>query len=203
MAGFGPDGRMWNAHMGRSAYIRQMDVTGFATFETAIGVCGLAWSQAGLAAVRLPYASAEEMRRRLSDVFPGASEAEPPPEFADMVEDVRALLRGEPRSFAGVRFDLSAVSDFNRRVYEVALTIAPGETLTYGEVAARLGEPGAARAVGRALGENPFPIVIPCHRVLAAGGRKGGFSAPGGPETKLRLLEIEGALRPETLPLFR
>jgi methylated-DNA-[protein]-cysteine S-methyltransferase len=188
--------------MGADAYIRHMTVAGFALFETAIGVCGLAWGPGGLAAVRLPYASADEMRRRLAARFAGAVEAEPPPEFAGLIEDVRALLRGEARDFRTVRYDFSEVSDFNRRVYDVALTIPPGETLTYGEVAARLGMPGAARAVGKALGENPFPIVIPCHRVLAAGGRKGGFSAPGGVESKMRLLEIEGAFRPETLPLF-
>lgn len=179
-----------------------MKVTGFTLFETAIGVCGLAWGDAGLAAVRLPHGSADEMRRGLSRRFPAAQEQSPPQEFAVVRADIVALLAGEPRGFASVRYDLSEVSEFNRRVYEVALAIPPGETLTYGQVAARLGEPGAARAVGRALGENPFPIVIPCHRVLAAGGRKGGFSAPGGVESKMRILEIEGAFRPQTLPLF-
>src|SRR5690606_2655403 len=127
------ESRMRNAQMGRVVYIHQMDVTGFATFDTAIGVCGLAWSAAGLAAVRLPYASAEEMRWRLSDRFPGAAEAEPPPEFAAVIEDIRALLRGEARSFADLRYDFDEISDFNRRVYEIALTIKPGETQTYGE----------------------------------------------------------------------
>src|SRR5690606_38098825 len=203
MAGFGCVCGMPNAHMGPQAYISQMDVTGFAVFDTEVGACGLAWGPGGLAAVRLPYPSADEMRRRLAARFPAAAESEPPPEFAQVIEDVRALLRGEARTFEDVRYDFSEVSAFNRRVYAVALTIPPGETLTYGEVAARLGEPGAARAVGRALGENPFPIVIPCHRVLGAGGRRGGFSAPGGVESKMRMLQIEGALRPETLPLFR
>jgi methylated-DNA-[protein]-cysteine S-methyltransferase len=203
MAGFGRGCGMRNAQMAPRAYIHQMDVTGFAVFDTQIGTCGLAWGPQGLAAMRLPYVASKAMRLRLAESYPGVPESEPPPEIAGIVEDVRALLRGEPRTFEAVRLDYSEVSAFKRRVYEVALTIPPGETLTYGEIAERLGEPGAARAVGRALGENPFPPVVPCHRVLAAGGRKGGFSAPGGSDTKMRMLEIEGALRPETLPLFR
>lgn len=179
-----------------------MKVTGFTLFDTAIGACGLAWGDAGLAAVRLPEASPEQLRGHLARRFPEATEAEASVETVALIADIRALLTGAPRDFTGVRYDMSEVSDFNRRVYDAALAIPPGETLTYGEVARRIGEPGAARAVGRALGENPFPIIIPCHRVVAAGGRKGGFSAPGGVDSKMRLLEIEGALRPQTLPLF-
>jgi methylated-DNA-[protein]-cysteine S-methyltransferase len=106
---------------------------------------------------------------------------------------IAALLRGEPRDLSGVELDMQGVPPFHRRVYEVARGIPAGSTLSYGEVAARLGSPGSARAVGQALGRNPFAIVVPCHRVLAAGGRIGGFSANGGARTKLRLLEIEGA----------
>jgi methylated-DNA-[protein]-cysteine S-methyltransferase len=92
-----------------------------------------------------------------------------------------------------VTIDTAGVADFNRRVYAIARTIAPGATLSYGEIAERLGDRNLARDVGQALGQNPFPVIVPCHRVLAAGGKSGGFSAPGGVATKLRLLTIEGA----------
>ena len=113
-----------------------------------------------------------------------------------------ALLAGEPRDLRFVGLDLERAGEFERRVYEIARAIPPGSTLTYGEIAERLGDPGAAQAVGQSMGRNPWPIVVPCHRVLGAGGKVGGFSAPGGARTKLRMLEIEGALRPEGLPLF-
>jgi methylated-DNA-[protein]-cysteine S-methyltransferase len=97
---------------------------------------------------------------------------------------------------------MDAVPEFPRRVYEVARTIPPGGTLTYGEVAARLGDARLAREVGQALGRNPFAIIVPCHRVLAAGGMPGGFSASGGVATKMRLLSIEGARAASQLGLF-
>ena len=101
-----------------------------------------------------------------------------------------------------VELDTTGLAAFSARVYEISRAIPPGRTLTYGDIAKRLGDLSRSRAVGQALGANPWPIVVPCHRILAAGGRKGGFSAPGGTDTKLRMLEIEGALAPETLPLF-
>ena len=104
-----------------------------------------------------------------------------------------ALLAGEPSDLSAAPLDLDGVPAFHRRVYDLARRIPPGETLTYGEIAGRLGDPSQARAVGQALGANPIPILVPCHRVFAANGRMGGFSAPGGVSTKLRLLEIEGA----------
>lgn len=113
-----------------------------------------------------------------------------------------ALLSGEPIDLADVVLDMDGVPEFHQRVYGVTRRIPPGETRTYGEIATALGEPGAARAVGQALGRNPFPIVVPCHRVLAAGGKAGGFSAPGGTRTKMKILDIEGASVPRTLPLF-
>lgn len=105
-----------------------------------------------------------------------------------------ALLRGEPRDLRDLPLELDGLPEFQRRVYEIARTIPPGSTLSYGELARRMGVPGAARAVGQALGKNPFPIVVPCHRVLAAGGKMGGFSAAGGVSTKARMLRIEKAL---------
>lgn len=110
-----------------------------------------------------------------------------------VIDAVVALLRGERTDLAFVPLDLNGLPEFHQRVYEVARTIPAGATMTYGEVATRLGDSGCARAVGQALGRNPIPVIVPCHRVLAAGGRSGGFSAPGGRATKLNLLAIEGA----------
>ena len=175
---------------------------GFALFDTAIGRCGIAWGGRGVVGVQLPEAREIETRARLLLRFPGAREAPPPPDVRRAIGGIVALLRGEPSDLSAVALDMDCVPPFHRRVYEVARTIPPGATLSYGDVAARLGEPGAARAVGQALGRNPFAIVVPCHRVLAAGGEVGGFSANGGITTKLRLLALEGALANGTLPLF-
>jgi methylated-DNA-[protein]-cysteine S-methyltransferase len=124
--------------------------------------------------------------------FPGAAPAPATPDAERAIEGIVALFRGEKRDMREIVLDLEGVPDFNRRVYELARTIPPGATLTYGDVATRLGTPGMARAVGHALGQNPWPIVVPCHRVLAADGGMGGFSAPCGVSTKRKMLEIEG-----------
>ena len=116
--------------------------------------------------------------------------------------DVAAQLRGARVDYSQTPLAFERVGAFEASVYRAALAIPWGETRTYGALAAALGDPGAAQAVGQALGRNPWPIVVPCHRITAADGRAGGFSAPGGAATKLRLLEIEGALAPESLPLF-
>ncbi len=170
-----------------------MTADGFALFETAIGRCGVAWNGRGIAGVQLPESRDEKTRARLAERFPDADERKPPAEIAGAVEQIAALLRGEPRDLSELRLDLANVPAFYRKVYEAARGIPAGATLTYGELAKRLGKPGSARAVGQALGRNPFALVVPCHRVLAAGGRAGGFSASGGVATKLRLLAIEGA----------
>jgi methylated-DNA-[protein]-cysteine S-methyltransferase len=170
-----------------------MTVQGFVLFPTTIGRCGVAWSARGLVAVHLPEDSEAATRARLERRFPGAPEAPPPPEVRRAIDGVVALLRGEAPDLSGVPLDMDGVPPFHRRVYEVTRTIPPGATLTYGQVAARLGSPGLARAVGQALGRNPFAVVVPCHRVLAAGSGIGGFSARGGRRTKLRLLALEGA----------
>ncbi|WP_394836716.1 methylated-DNA--[protein]-cysteine S-methyltransferase [Pendulispora rubella] len=170
-----------------------MTAYGFALFETAIGRCGIAWGERGVASVALPEVRDADTRARMLRRFPGAQELPPSPDVQRAVDAIVALLRGEAADLADIPLDMNGVSPFYRRVYEVARTIGPGATLSYGEVATRLGSPGSARAVGQALGRNPFPIVVPCHRVLAAGGKMGGFSANGGITTKLRLLTIEGA----------
>ena len=170
-----------------------MTASGFALFDTAIGRCGIAWGERGVAGIQLPEAGEEETRVRMLHRFPAAGEATPPPEVQDAIEDIVALLRGEASDLSTVALDMDGVPEFHRRVYDAARTIPPGETLSYGDIARRVGAPGAARAVGQALGRNPFPIVVPCHRVLAAGGKIGGFSAQGGVATKRRMLAIESA----------
>lgn len=167
---------------------------GAALFDTAIGACGLAWGERGV--VRIYYPD-EGLAGRLA-----AEVTAPPTVIADAIAGIQALLRGAPRDLQEVPLDMDGVPPFHQRVYTISRQILPGHTLTYGEVAKRLGSPGSARAVGQALGANPFSIVVPCHRVLAAGYKLGGFSAPGGGDTKRRVLAIEGALAPGTLTLF-
>jgi methylated-DNA-[protein]-cysteine S-methyltransferase len=179
-----------------------MSDAGFALFETPIGTCGIAWRPAGLAGVQLPEARPGAARGRLSRRFPDLAEATPPAWVQAVIADIGRLLAGDRIGFASVPLDLAATGAFEAAVYRAAQAIPPGRTLTYGALAASLGDRGAARAVGQALGRNPWPIVVPCHRITAAEGRTGGFSAPGGAATKMRLLEIEGALAPDTLPLF-
>jgi len=175
---------------------------GFTLFDTAIGTCGVAWNDRGLTGVQLPQSEGGDPRARLAQCHPLAAEQQPPHAVAEAILGMQALLRGEPRDLLEVELDSSGLAPFNAQVYEISRAIPPGQTLTYGDIARRLGDVSLSRAVGQALGANPWPIVVPCHRILAAGGRKGGFSAPGGADTKLRMLEIEGALAPETLPLF-
>ena len=166
---------------------------GFALFDTAIGACAIVWSARGVAGVQLPEKDTQATRARVLRRYAGAREAAPPPQVQCAVDGIVALLAGERRDLTGVTLDTAALPEFNRKVYEIARAIPPGATLTYGEIAERLGDKLLARAVGQALGENPIPLIVPCHRVLAAGGKTGGFSAPGGVVTKLQLLTIEGA----------
>lgn len=168
---------------------------GCCLFDTAVGRLGIAWTAAGgVQAVQLPEASGEgtlaRMRRRCGD----APLAEPPAQIAVVIGRLQRLLAGERDPLADVPIDYSGVPAFQQRVYEAARAIPPGRVRTYGELARDLGEPGASRAVGQALGHNPFAPLVPCHRILAAHGASGGFSAEGGTRTKLRLLEIERAV---------
>jgi methylated-DNA-[protein]-cysteine S-methyltransferase len=160
-----------------------------------MGHCGIAWGDAGICGVQLPEPDASQTRQRMCQRFPGAAEATPSPVVQTAIAGIAAMLRGEAHALDALVFDMRGVPAFHQRVYGIARAIPAGQTLTYGEVAARLGEPGAARAVGQALGRNPFAPVVPCHRVLAAGDKPGGFSASGGIRTKLRLLIMEGAMR--------
>ena len=146
-----------------------MSEVSFTFFETAVGRCGIAWGGRGAVSVLLPEKSEAASRSRLARRFPDAREAVPPPEIQRAIDDIVALLAGERRDLSDVPLDFESLPAFHRRVYEVARAIPPGSTISYGEIAARLGEPRAAREVGEALSKNPFPIVVPCHRVLAAG----------------------------------
>jgi methylated-DNA-[protein]-cysteine S-methyltransferase len=178
-----------------------MAAQGFAMFDTAVGRCAVSWSGRGITGVQLPERDEATTRARLLRRNAGARETPPPPEVARAIDAIIALTRGERRDLSAIVLDMEGVLDFNRRVYEIARTIAPGTTLTYGAIAAQIGAPDA-RGVGEALGQNPIPIIIPCHRVVAAGHNTGGFSARGGIATKLRLLAIEGARLDDTPTLF-
>lgn len=179
-----------------------MAAYGIALFDTAIGPCGVAWSARGIAAIQLPESTQGATRARLCRRLPGALEEAPPPDVVRAIEGIRGLLRGEAIDLGTIDLDMERVPEFHRQVYAEARRIPPRQTVTYGEIARRLGAPAAARAVGQALGRNPFALVVPCHRVLAANGELGGFSADGGVATKRRLLAIEGAAPSRQVPLF-
>jgi methylated-DNA-[protein]-cysteine S-methyltransferase len=173
----------------------------FTLFETPLGTGAIAWNERGVSGVQLPEPDVARVRARLRRRFPGALESAPAPAIRQAIDGITALLRGEPGDLSGVHLDMDRVDAFDRRVYEAARTIPAGETASYGQLASRLGDPRLAREVGQALARNPFPIVVPCHRVIAARGGLGGFSARGGVATKQRLLAIEQANVSWQLPL--
>ena len=197
-----------------------------ALFDSPLGLCGLAWTGQGIRALQLPEATPALTVERLwlsanGETGGGSTSrldqagsaptlqalldrglAGCPPLIEQAIAEVLGLLAGEHFDLRDLRLDERHVSFFERRVYQAAREIPIGQTVTYGELARRIGAPAAARAVGRALGRNPFVIIVPCHRILAAGGRPGGFSAHGGLVTKRRLLSIEAAITSEALPLF-
>jgi methylated-DNA-[protein]-cysteine S-methyltransferase len=178
-----------------------MSKRGYTLFDTAIGRCGIAWTERGIVATCLPDADARRTWMRLARRCPGGEDCAPPPHVRHAIDRVVALLRGEADDLADLVLDMDGIPEFNARIYAIIRAVPPGETITYGEIARRLG--GAeARDVGQAMGRNPFPPIVPCHRVVAAGGKTGGFSATGGVATKLRMLAIEGAQVDGTLPLF-
>lgn len=174
----------------------------YCLFETPIGRCGMAWTMKGIARFCLPESDDERTRSRLMKGVDGSPSETPPAFVRQAIDRTGRLMAGEPVSFTDIPLDLTGVSDFHCRVYREISLIPPGQTATYGEVAARVGEPKGAQAIGQAMGRNPIPVIIPCHRVLAAGESLGGFSGAGGVNTKRRLLEIEGALPPEPPSLF-
>lgn len=167
--------------------------TAAALFETSLGVCGIAWSARGVVGLKLPDADPARTRERLRQRHRCGFDAPVPASVQRAIGGVQRLLHGERVDLRDVPLDLGAVPERHRDVYALAREIPAGSTVTYGEIAVRLGDPLLARTVGQALARNPIAIIVPCHRVLAAGGRSGGFSAAGGVQTKLRLLAIEGA----------
>lgn len=172
---------------------KPLDPPRYALFDTALGACAIAWSDEGVVAVRLPEATARLTERALLAELGEATLAEPTEAMASVVARITQHLAGQLQRFDDVVLDGRAVTPFFARVYTLTRAIPAGATQSYGEIAASLGAKGASRAVGQALARNPFPVVVPCHRVLAHGGAAGGFSASGGLVTKARLLELEGA----------
>jgi methylated-DNA-[protein]-cysteine S-methyltransferase len=179
-----------------------MGSTNYTLFDTAIGCCGIVWGDRGVVGVALPEKDETATRARLRRRHPGAEQADPPPSVSRAIGEIIALLRGERRDLSAIELDMERVQPFARSVYELARAIPPGQVTTYGDIARRLGDSRAAQAVGEALGRNPFPIVVPCHRVVGAGTKLGGFSAPGGIRTKRRMLAIEGSPAAGTPDLF-
>ena len=162
-------------------------------FECDSGFCGIAWSDAGIARFQLPARSAEASERQLLRRLEGAAPAEPSGAVRDAVAMAKRYFAGEVVDFSATRLDLAGQSDFFRSIYDALRQIGWGQTTTYGALAKAVGAgPEAARGVGQAMARNPVPLIIPCHRVLAAGGKLGGFSAPGGQTAKTRMLELEG-----------
>jgi methylated-DNA-[protein]-cysteine S-methyltransferase len=165
----------------------------YLTFETASGFCGIAWNDVGITRFQLPARSAEAAERLLRRRAPGTEPGAPPPDVVEAVAAVRRYFEGEETDFSGFRLDLGEQDELFRQIYAAARRIEWGHTTTYGALAKELGAgPEAARDVGQAMARNPVALIIPCHRVLAAGGKIGGFSAPGGSASKARMLELEG-----------
>ena len=170
------------------------DTTGFALFDTTIGMCALAWGPLGLVGVQLPADEGEAATRaRMRHRFPDLQEVAPNDMAQHAIAAIQGLLQGVHDDLRHIVLDMRGVSEFHQRIYAIARSIPPGQTRTYGEIAQELGDKGLSRAVGQAMGHNPFAPVVPCHRVLAAGNKPGGFSAGGGALTKLRMLGIEDA----------
>lgn len=160
-------------------------------FETDAGVCGLGWNGRGLAQVQLPEANAADTEARLARRSGGTRTDTPPAPIADLTARMRAYFGGAETDFRDTVLDYAGLSDFNARVYRLLRETLWGQATSYGALASAAGEPGAARAIGAAMGANPWPLIVPCHRVLAANGKIGGFSAHGGRGTKRRMLQLE------------
>lgn len=181
--------------------MEQKNTARFSLFPTSIGDCGIAWRGELVIATQLPEKSSAAAAARLAKRA-GASKGDPPPVIQQVIDSITALLEGERTDLSDINCDFSRIETFEEKVYIATRAITTGETLTYGAIALQLGDKHFAQNVGRALGRNPFPIIVPCHRVIGANDKLVGFSAHGGVETKRRMLAIEGALKGETLGLF-
>jgi methylated-DNA-[protein]-cysteine S-methyltransferase len=174
----------------------------YSIFDTAIGRCAIAWSRSGIVGLQLPEAREIDTRRRLFQLYPEARETRPDANVEAAIAGIIALLHGEVSDFAGVTLDMSGIHVFDQRVYQVTQRIPRGETLTYQEVASRMGTPSAVRSVVHAISRNPFVVIVPCHRVLEAGGYADKMSPHGGLISKRRLLSIEGTSSPASKTLL-
>jgi methylated-DNA-[protein]-cysteine S-methyltransferase len=174
----------------------------YCLFDTAIGACGIAWSGRGVTRLQLPERSRDATERRLRGRLALATAGTPPAAIRAAISLLERYFAGEQVDLSGIALDLSGVSPFHSKIYAAARGLVWGETSTYGDLARQVGSRGAARAVGQAMGSNPAPVLIPCHRVLAAGGKVGGFSAHGGTTTKQRLLALEGVRLGHGIPLL-
>ena len=162
-------------------------------FETAAGIAAIGWTNTGISSFRLPAPSAGETERAVLRRLPDAMRAEPPAEMRAVINDTVRYFDGERIEFFDIPIDPGQQPPFFAQVYAFVRKLGWGETTTYGAVARALDAgPEHARAVGQAMATNPIPLLIPCHRVLSAGGKIGGFSAPGGSTSKARMLELEG-----------
>jgi methylated-DNA-[protein]-cysteine S-methyltransferase len=175
---------------------------GYTIFDTAVGRCGIAWGDSGIVGVQLPEAREIETLRRMLHQYPEARDLRPSPNVEIAIDGIAALLRGQPCDFSDVTLDMRGMHAFNQRVYELTRAIPRGETRTYGDIATRLGASGATRSVAQAIARNPFMIIVPCHRVLEAGGYADRISPNGGSISKRRLLSIEGAGSATSKTLF-
>lgn len=165
----------------------------FSVFETAAGFCGIAWSDAGITRFMLPSSTAQATEQNLQRRLPGARSGTPPAHVVAAIDAAKRYFAGEQMDFSDLQLDLAAQGEFFRKIYAALRRVGWGQTTTYGALAKEAGAgPQAAREVGQAMARNPVPLIIPCHRVLAAGNKLGGFSAPGGQSTKERMLELEG-----------
>ena len=173
-----------------------MSELSYCTFDTALGHCGLIWNEAeAVVGFDLPPVAEDRLARRTN----GRQASQPSPEIQRVMDLVRKHLTGDPQDFRTIRIEMGGIADLARAVYVAIREIPVGETRTYGQIALQIGHPHAAQAVGQALGSNPIPLIVPCHRIVAAGGKPGGFSAPGGLRTKEILLELEGGLAQPSL----
>ena len=179
-----------------------MSGRGYTVFDTAVGRCGIAWGELGIVGVQLPEAREIDTRRRLFRLYSEAREQRPPLNAEIAIEGIVALLRGANGDLAEVVLDMTGHHAFNQRVYQVTRTIPRGETRSTAEVAAALKASGATHSVAQALAKNPFMLIVPCHRVLDAGGYAERLSPFGGSISKRRLLGIDGATTPSSRTLF-
>lgn len=177
-----------------------MKPASYCLFQTPLGMCGIAWreaadsgSQVAVILIQLPEASLQATESRIARKLGSRQPSVPPKDIAEIIGRIRKHLQGEVQDFRDVAVELDGVAPFARQVYEAAREIPAGQTRTYGEIAKAVGQPAAAQEVGQALSKNPVPLIVPCHRVAAAGGKPGGFSAHGGRATKSKLLALEGA----------